>query len=485
MNDVRPQVAPYPNSVVTRLGALQFELGCPTPETTQKLFDEMDFQRAVQAYLWAYPAVSFESIRATAKRDLGMDYNDLGIADNFVDPRSVWLTANDTTIYAFVNIDLAQGPVAIEIPPGAIVGLLDDFWQSWVTDVGLPGPDAGNGGRFLLLPPGYDGEVPSSGYHIVRAAMNNHNLLVRGIIIDNDKADAVARVHNVKVYPWSEREAPTPNKFVSISGGEYDTTPPGGLEYWARLANVINNNPVQGHDRFFMAMLKPLGIEKGKPFQPDSRQTAILQEAAELGDVMARNVMYENTQRISGATAFPGTNWEWVILVKPTHETEHYSQLDERLQYTYGAIYLSPAIGKMEPGPGANYVQTFRDKDGDHFDGGQSDRLHVPPNPPAAAFWSLSLYDTASRSMVQNAVNDAARSGYDEFTQNSDGSLDLYFGPEATAGPESNWIQTVPGRGFYPMFRCYTPTAPLFDGTWTLPDVERVETSSPGTNRPG
>jgi len=292
MNDVRPQVAPYPNSVVTRLGALQFELGCPTPETTQKLFDEMDFQRAVQAYLWAYPAVSFESIRATAKRDLGMDYNDLGIADNFVDPRSVWLTANDTTIYAFVNIDLAQGPVAIEIPPGAIVGLLDDFWQSWVTDVGLPGPDAGNGGRFLLLPPGYDGEVPSSGYHIVRAAMNNHNLLVRGIIIDNDKADAVARVHNVKVYPWSEREAPTPNKFVSISGGEYDTTPPGGLEYWARLANVINNNPVQGHDRFFMAMLKPLGIEKGKPFQPDSRQTAILQEAAELGDVMARNVMY-------------------------------------------------------------------------------------------------------------------------------------------------------------------------------------------------
>jgi hypothetical protein len=485
MNDVPPQVAPYPNSVVTRLGALQFELGCPTPETTQKLFDEMDFQRAVQAYLWAYPAVSFESIRATAKRDLGMDYNDLGIADNFVDPRSVWLTANDTTIYAFVNIDLAQGPVAIEIPPGAIVGLLDDFWQSWVTDVGLPGPDAGNGGRFLLLPPGYDGEVPSSGYHIVRAAMNNHNLLVRGIIIDNDKADAVARVHNVKVYPWSEREAPTPNKFVSISGGEYDTTPPGGLEYWARLANVINNNPVQGHDRFFMAMLKPLGIEKGKPFQPDSRQTAILQEAAELGDVMARNVMYENTQRISGATAFPGTNWEWVILVKPTHETEHYSQLDERLQYTYGAIYLSPAIGKMEPGPGANYVQTFRDKDGDHFDGGQSYRLHVPPNPPAAAFWSLSLYDTASRSMVQNAVNDAARSGYDEFTQNSDGSLDLYFGPEATAGPESNWIQTVPGRGFYPMFRCYTPTAPLFDGTWTLPDVERVETSSPGTNRPG
>ena len=184
--------APYPDSVETRLGTLRYELGFPTPETTRKLFDEMDFQRAVQAYLWGYPAVSFESIRVAAKRDLGMDFNDLGIADNFVDPKSVWLTANDTTIYAFVNIDVAQGPVVIEIPPGAIVGLLDDFWQRSLADVGLPGPDAGNGGKFLLLPPGYDGEVPASGYYVLRATMNNHNLLVRGIIVDNDVPDAVA-----------------------------------------------------------------------------------------------------------------------------------------------------------------------------------------------------------------------------------------------------------------------------------------------------
>ncbi len=161
-----------------------------------------------------------------------MDHNDWGIADHFVDPQSVWLTANDTTIYAYVNIDLSQGPVVVEIPPGAIVGLLDDFWQRSLSDVGLPGPDAGNGGKFLLLPPGYDGEVPTSGYFTLQARMNNHNLLIRGIIVDNDVPDAVERIRQAKAYPWSERDDPKPSKFVSISGKQIDTTPPEGLEFW-------------------------------------------------------------------------------------------------------------------------------------------------------------------------------------------------------------------------------------------------------------
>ena len=374
---------------VPRVGTLRYELGFPTAETSQKLFDEMDFQRAVQAYLWGYPAVSFESIRLTAKQDLDIDFNDMGIADNFVHPESVWLTANDTTIYAFVNIDVAQGPVVIDIPPGAIVGLLDDFWQRSLADVGLPGPDAGNGGKFLLLPPGYDGEVPRPATTSFGQRCTTTTSWCAASSSTTTFPTPSQRIRNVKVYPWSEREDPKPNKFVSISGELIDTTPPGGLEYWARLATVIDNNPVQEHDRFFMAMLKPLGIEKGQPFQPDARQQAILEDAAVLGDAMARNVMYEGSQRETGVTAFPGTQWDWVFYVKPSQETENYSQLDERLQYTYGAIYLSPALGVMKAGPGANYIQTFRDKDGNHFDGGKSYRLHVPANPPAAAFWSL------------------------------------------------------------------------------------------------
>lgn len=460
-------------TVTTRIGTLTFEKGFPTEDTTRMLFDELDYQRAVQAYLWAYPAVSFESIRVATARDFGMDYNDLGIADNLMDPKSLWLTANDTTVYALSNIDLGQaGPVVVEIPPGAIVGLIDDFWQRSLTDVGLPGPDGDKGGKFLLLPPEYTDEVPESGYHVLSGTMNNYNAMVRGIVVNNDVDAAVANVRQVRIYPYSERNSPPPNKFVSISGKVIDTTPPGGMEFWSRLSAFINNNPVQERDRFFMAMLKPLGIEHGKAFEPDDRQRGILEEAARIGDQIARVMLFEGEQRIKGATAFAGSKWNWVTLVRPDQETDTYSQLDERLHYTYGAIYTTPGIGVTKAGPGSTYVQAFKDKDGNRLDGARSYRLHVPANVPAAAFWSLTLYDTATRSMVQSASNDAAHSSYDNLKFNADGSVDLYFAPTAPEGWERNWLETVPGRGFYPMFRFYSPMAPLFDGTWKLPDVE-------------
>ena len=174
-------------------------------------------------------------------------------------------------------------------------------------------------------------------------------------------------------------------------------------------------------------------------------------------------------------TAFAGTHWHWVILVKPTQETDSYSQVDERLHYTYGAIYTSPGIGVTKAGPGAQYVQVFKDKDGNRFDGGKSYRLHLPANVPAAAFWSLTIYDTATRSMIQNPSGDAAHSSYDKLKTNTDGSTDLYFGPKAPAGMESNWVETVAGKAWYPMLRFYSPKEGLFDGTWKLPDVERVD----------
>jgi len=467
---------PTPDAVETRIGTLKFERGYPTEETKQKVFDEIDYQRAVQCYLWAYPAVSFQSIMVEAKRGLGAERNVMGIADNFVDPKSLWLTANDITIYALANLDLGKdGPMVIDIAPGAIVGLIDDFWQRSVTDVGLPGPYGDKGGKFLLLPPGYTGEIPQSGYVVIKGTTNNYNAMIRGILINNDKEDAVKRVRATKIYPLKEAGNPKPTKFISMSGAVINTLPPTGIEYWERLSTFINNNPVDERDRFYMAMLKPLGIEKGKPFKPDARQKSILEEATRIGDAMGRVMLFDGHERIAGAEAFPAAHWHWVTLVNPNQETEYYSQVDERLHYTYGAIYTTPGIGVKKAGPGSTYIQAFEDKDGNHFDGAKSYHLKLPANVPAAAFWSLTLYSTESRSMLQNPTNDAARSSYDKLKTNADGSIDLYFSPKAPAGNESNWIETVPGKGFYPMFRFYTPKEGLFDGTWKMPDVDAMK----------
>jgi len=470
--------AQAPDSVKTRIGDLKFEQGFPTEETTRKVFDEIDYQRAVQAFLWAYPAVSFESIRIGTKRDLGTDLNDLVIADNFADPKGLWLTANDTTIYAVANVDLGKsGPVVVEIPPGAIVGLIDDFWQRSIADVGLPGPDGAKGGKFLLVPPGHKDVAPPTGYHVLQGTMNNYNVMVRGIIQNDDKEAAVKNVKQVKIYPLSESSNPKPNRFVSMSGKVMDTLPPKGMEFWERLSAFINNNPVQARDLFYMGMLRPLGIEKGKEFKPDARQRAILEEAARIGDAMGRVMLMEGPHRFGNPEPFPGTKWHWVFQVNPVQQTDAYGQIDERLHYTYGAIYTTPALGVMKAGPGGNYVQAFMDKDGNHLLGGKKYRMHVPANAPAEQFWSLTLYDTATRSMIQNPSNDSARSSLDKLKTNADGSIDLYFGPAGSTpkGFEANWIETLPGKGFYPMFRLYTPKAGLFDGTWKLPDIEAVK----------
>ncbi|MCV3243436.1 DUF1254 domain-containing protein [Mesorhizobium sp. ZC-5] len=476
--------AQTPDSVDTRIGTLEFEQGFPTEETARKVFDEIDYQRAVQAYLWGYPAVSFESIRIGSLRDLGADLNDFVIADNYANSKAVWLTANDTTIYGLTNVDLGKtGPLVVEIPPGAIVGIIDDFWQRSLTDVGLPGPDGGKGGKFLLVPPNFEGDVPQAGYFVVRATSNNHNIMIRGIVQNDNKDAAVANVKQVKVYPLSESSNPKPNTFFSMSEKGSDTLPPEGMAFWERLARYINNNPVQERDLFYLAMLKPLGIEKGKEFKPDARQKAILEEAARMGDAIGRVMLFEGPDRFHqvgeglGVEPFPGTKWHWIFQVNPVQQTDTYGQIDERLHYTYGAIYTTPALGVMKAGPGGNYIQAFKDKDGNRFDGGKSYRLHVPANAPAEQFWSLTLYDTATRSMIKNPGNDSARSGLDKLKTKADGSIDLYFGPagSAPAGLEANWIETVPGKGFYPMMRFYTPKEGLYDGSWKLPDVEVVK----------
>jgi hypothetical protein len=457
--------------VDTKIGKIELENGYPTSESVAKLYDELDFQRAVQAYIWAIPIVALDSLRIANKRDWGVDYNGVGIVDQFTSPAVLALTGNSTTIYALSCVDLERdGPVVIDSPPGAY-GVVDDYWQRPVTEVGAFGPDKGKGGKFLLVPPGYKGDLPKD-YFVAQSLTNRVVYLARGFVKDGDVKSAVNTLARISIYPLCEAGNP-PKTHIFMAGNKgMDSIAPRGFAYWQRLAEIINHEPVEERDRFFHAMMKPLGVEKGRPFNPDARQKKILTDAAEVGFLMAQTISM--APRFDNASSYPDTHWEWVITLNPNQETEYYSQLDERTDYTFEAITMAEGMVKALVGAGSQYMSAAKDSTGAWLDGGKAYKLHVPANVPVKEFWSVTVYDNMTRSMIQTDTNKAAVSSYDKLKTNPDGSIDLYFGPQAPHGDETNWVKTTPGKGWFTYFRWYSPTQAFFDKSWTLPDIESV-----------
>lgn len=241
----------------------------------------------------------------------------------------------------------------IDVPAGATAGMLDDFWERSASDIGLAGPDQGKGGKYLVVPPDFDGDLPESGYYVIRATMNNNNFMLRGFVENSDVAKVVATLKKANVYPYNSRQNPRRSTFTSASGKVVDTLILSDMTFWERLASFINNNPVHERDRFFMAMLKPLGIEKGKPFRPNERQARILMDGLRTGEAMARAVLNEGEKRFDAVNKWKGTNWGWAVILNADQETEYYSNIDERLNWFFGATYITPAMARKEPGPGS------------------------------------------------------------------------------------------------------------------------------------
>ncbi|MCK5484471.1 MAG: DUF1254 domain-containing protein [Gemmatimonadetes bacterium] len=461
----------------TRIGTLEAEHGYFTDATAERLYDEMDFQRATQAYMWALPLVSSASIRRGLRRDLGVEEYEIMLYENYLDTKSIWFTGNNTTMYGVSVFDMSEdGPVVVEIPPGPSAGMLNDFWfRTW--GIGRLGPDQGNGGSFLIVPPDYTGDLPREGYFVIHSEMNDYMFFLRGFVVGGDLAAAAELFGQVRIYPYSQRANPRSNRVVPVTGKYISTIEPEGLEYWRLLSEVLENNPVEERDRFFLAMLKPLGIERGKPFEPDERQRNILEEGARVGQAMAQVTSFN--PRIEGAEAYPGTHWMHTFLMNTTEgsmqEAAHYSQLDERLHYLYLATWPAQAMNLPYPSGGQRYVQSFKDSDGNWLEGAGSYRLHVPAEVPAEQFWSVTVYDNQTRSMTMNDANRAAATSYDDLTVNADGSVDLYFGPAEPEGLANNWVDTSASEGWFVWFRFYGASEAFFDGSWRLPDFERID----------
>ncbi len=455
----------------TRIGKIEFDKGFPTKKAVEKLYDELDFQRACQAYIWGLPIIGFAEWQASAAESMGAGNLDYVIYLSVEDKLGI-LTPNASTPYIIAYSDLSKtGPLVVEVPAGASAGGVLDFWQRPITDTGFAGPDKGEGAKYLVLPPGSP-DIHADGYRVVRSP--TFNIFVGHRALDPDPAKADAWVKTLRLYPFAQRDNPPVTRFLKPEGRKWSQVPPRGLAYWERLAEILNREPVAERDRFFMAMLAPLGIEKGKPFKPDARQKKLLKEATFVGESMAMAISFD--KRIEGARYRPDSNWQYVIMFDPKQEAEFYSQLDERTDYFYEAVTTTTGMVSKTPGVGQAYLGTYElAADGSRFDGGKNYRLRVPPNVPAKQFWSVTLYDVDTRSFIVTKEQIADRSSRMDLAKNVDGSVDIYMGPNAPKGFEKNWIPTVPGRGWFTLFRLYAPTETYFAKSWPLPSIEQVK----------
>jgi len=458
-----PTVQSAPQKLDTRIGALEFTHdfanGYPTDATVQKLYDERDFQRACQAYLWALPAVSFTAWQRGIN-GLGARNGQIVAILSYEARRGI-LTANATTPYYLGFADLSAGPLIMILPAQGVQGGISDGWQ-----ITIPGSETP--GTYLLLAPGQKAPDDVSGY-IVRQSPT-FNVFLGARLTDEDPTSAKQTLAQLKMYPYAQRDNPPPMDVLDVGARIWSGAPPRGMEYWQRLDDVIQREPVEPRDVFFHAMLRPLGLEKGKPFTPDARQTQILTEAAIVGEAMAKANSAD--RRFAGSKYRADAHWDFALQLDADNPTDFWNLLDERASWFYEAVGAGAAMAPKRPGPSSAYLGAYKDKAGEWLDGGRSYRLRVPPNPPIKLFWSLTLYDADTRALILNDQKIADRSSRMDLRKNDDGSVDLYCGPTAPAGFEKNWIPTVPGKNWFAYFRFYRPTEPYFDRSWPLQDFE-------------
>jgi len=459
-----------PDSVETRIGTLKFFDGFPDKATVEKVYDNLDFQRGVEAYLTALPAVSIEGARRGVT-GFGSVNQTVLISEQLLDSKSLFLTANTTTPYSVLYLDTMSGPLVLEIPP-QVLGPLDDAWFRWVSDVGFTGPDKGEGGKYLLLPPDYTGEVPA-GYFVARSRTFGNLLFFRTFLKDGDPKPGVDNVKkNLRVYPLSQAANPPEMKFVDISGKAFNTIGPSDYSSFEYLNRVIQDEPSDALDPYTLGVFAAIGIEKGKPFAPDARLKKILIDAAAVGDATARTLTYQS--RIKDAYFYPNSAWITPFIGGSyKFEQNGVLNLDAKDLFFFYATGVTPAMTEKMVGKGSQYAGAFVDAKGNPFDGGKTYRLHMPPNIPAEEFWSITVYDSQTRSMLQTDQQFPAVGSLTKgLLVNADGSVDVYFGPKAPVGKENNWVQTIPGKGWSTLLHLYSPLEPWFNKTWRPGEIE-------------
>jgi hypothetical protein len=442
-------------------------------DASRRLFDEMDFQRACQAYLWSHPIVSMTGWRLRQGQVHGVQgANDFVVLDSLKEKRGI-VTGNLSTPYILSFASLKDGPLVVEYPGGMTAGGFLDLWQRPLADAGLTGPDQGKGGTYILVGPDEDAKAyEAPGVFVYQSATNC--ILVGLRILDPDPAYYGRFKASLKMGRYGA--ALEACRFIEGVDAEWSATAPRGLDYWQVLAEAIRDEPVRAVDKAWMAMLLPLGIEKGKPFQPDARQQSILRKGAAMGELMARNL------QVNPRFAEPywtGTQWYKSFDFTLPQETATRVELDERTTWFYEAVTSTEGMVNPVVGKGQVYMTAKRDATGALLRADKTYRLHVPKDVPVAQFWALTLYSENTRRPYDNGGTAIRSISLDskmaDLKRNADGSVDLFIGASAPAGFEDNFMQTVGEDGWFVYFRLYAPLEAFFDKTFRLGDFEAID----------
>lgn len=507
-----PALITTPDKVGTRIGTLEFQDGVPSRATAEKVYDHLDFTYAYRAFMDNLRGVSIHALRKGMK-DIGVKENEVLVFSELMDSKSLFLTANADTIYVMGHLDLTKGPVVLETPP-KFLGAVQDAWFRWVIDLGLPGPDRGEGGKYLIVPSGYQGELPQGGYFVARARTNTIVWFGRSFLEKHSDPKPVVETirKHTKVYAYQPGgvgtpiaeflagkaklgavNATPPTVFHEGSGKVMNTIPPNDWTFFEMLNEVVQQEPAASLDPELMGPIAAIGVVKGKPFKSDERMKRIMTEALALANASSRTLFL--SPRDPSWFYYPKSAWfNFLFLTGYEFETPipeitkegakpfpptGYRTMDARTNFFYGVTGITPAMAMRLPGMGSQYLLAVVDGDKNHFDGAKTYKVTLPKGIPAENFWSLTVYDNMTRSMLDTPQRfpRAGSQGYPSpaAEPNADGSTSVYFGPKQPDGVKrGNWIQTTPGKGWFVILRLYSPLAPFFDKSWRPSEIEPV-----------
>jgi hypothetical protein len=507
-----PASSNTPDKVESRIGTLEFKDGAPSQATLDKVYDHLDFTHAFRTFVDTFQGVSIQALRKGFV-EAGVKDNEVIVFSQLMDAKSLFLTPNADTVYVMSMLDLSKGPMVLEVPPG-LLGGIDDAWFRWVIDTGASGPDRGQGGKYLIVPPDYKGELPTGGYYVAHSRTYLHWWFGRMFLTNkSDPTPAVEAMRTfTKIYlyepggvgtPIAEFLAgkaklgrvtpPPPTVFHEGTGKVMNTIPPNDWSYFEMLNEVVQQEPATALDPELMGPIAAIGIVKGKPFAPDARMKKIMTEALAVANATARSLVMNG--RDQSWAYYPGSSWLNPLFVsgyefetpiplvtregvKPFPATG-YRQLDARTTFFYGYTGITPAMAMRVTGIGSQYLLATLDADKNYFDGAKTYKVTLPPNIPEANFWSFTVYDVQTRSMLDTPQR-YPRAGSQSYPSpatepNADGSTTVYFGPKQPDGVKrGNWIQTMPGKGWWVVLRLYSPLEPFFDKSWRPSEIELV-----------